>query len=98
MAAPKRNRMKEKHKKTIDSLRATQLLKRLTAFALNEDEKSVNKKYIGDNIKVEMSSAQVTAAGLVIKKVIPDLSAVTLSGDEDNPVAITEIKRTIIDV
>jgi hypothetical protein len=94
MAAPKRNRSKEKHQKTLDAIRATQLLKRLSAFALNKKEKCLNKEYEDPDQKVEMSSAQVTAALGLIKKVVPDLSAVTHSGDDENPVAITAITLT----
>ena len=87
MAAPKTNRAKDKHKKTIDKIRATQLLNRLTQFALNEDDPCNSEP----GAKVEMSAAQVTAAGLVIKKAIPDLSAVTLEAEIEANVAITEI-------
>lgn len=34
----------------------------------------------------EMSATQVSAGLGLLKKVLPDLSAVTVSGDEDNPV------------
>lgn len=36
--------------------------------------------------KVELTSAQVRSAEILLKKSIPDLSAVTLGGDADNPV------------
>lgn len=38
--------------------------------------------------KVEMSPTQVTAALGLLKKCLPDLSNVTVSGDEENPVAV----------
>lgn len=38
----------------------------------------------------EMSPTQVQAATTLLKKVLPDLSAVTLSGDEDNPITTKE--------
>ena len=34
----------------------------------------------------EMSATQVTAGLGLLKKVLPDISQVTLSGDEDNPI------------
>lgn len=40
----------------------------------------------------EMSSTQVTAALGLLKKVMPDLAAVQISGDEDNPLRVTEIR------
>lgn len=90
MAAPKTNRNKEGHKKTIDKIRSTQLLNRLTAFALNEDDTCSPTP----GTKIEMSAAQVTAAGLVIKKAIPDLSSVTMDANVDANVTITEIALT----
>lgn len=74
MAAPKTNRMKERHQPTVDKARATQLVKRLTSFALNENDEA--------DQKVEMTSVQVTAALGVIKKAIPDLSATELSNPD----------------
>jgi hypothetical protein len=35
-----------------------------------------------------MDSSQVTAATRLLNKVLPDLSAVTLGGDPDNPVPV----------
>lgn len=84
MAAPKRNRTKEHHAKTIASIRASQLLNRLTAFALNEKETAVNKDKGEEDQRVVMSAAQVTAALGVVKKAIPDLSATTIDADVRN--------------
>ena len=36
----------------------------------------------------DMSSSQVTAGIALMKKVLPDLSAVEMSGDAENPLAI----------
>jgi hypothetical protein len=36
----------------------------------------------------EMSATQVTAGLGLLKKVLPDLSNVTISGDEENPVSV----------
>lgn len=47
--------------------------------------------------KVEMTSTQVAAANILLKKTIPDLSSVTVSGDEDNPVQILHrIERVVV--
>jgi len=35
----------------------------------------------------EMSATQVTAGLGLLKKALPDLSAITIGGDEDNPIA-----------
>ena len=50
--------------------------------------------------EVEMSPAQVTAALGLLKKALPDLQAVQISGDEENPVVheynlVGEILKTI---
>ncbi len=38
--------------------------------------------------KWEMSATQIQAAGILLKKALPDLAAVTHSGDADNPIVI----------
>lgn len=46
----------------------------------------------------DMSATQVTAALGLLKKALPDMSAVTLTGDEEGgPIKIQEIRRTIVD-
>ncbi len=59
--------------KTKRLIRASQLLNRLNSFA---------------NGEIEMTAAQVQAAKVVIGKEIPDLKAVELSGNQDNPVKL----------
>jgi hypothetical protein len=46
--------------------------------------------------KREMSPSQVTAGLGLLRKVMPDLAATTLSGDLDNPLVITKIERVIV--
>ena len=38
--------------------------------------------------KIELTPAQVRSLEIVLKKVLPDLSAIELSGDEDNPIEV----------
>lgn len=57
-------------------IQTSQLLNRLTDHALG---------------KVELSSTQVRAIEVLLKKSIPDLQAIQLSGDADNPIATTII-------
>lgn len=45
----------------------------------------------------DMSSTQVAAGLGLLKKVLPDLQATTISGDADNPITIEAIKRIIVD-
>jgi hypothetical protein len=40
------------------------------------------------NSEIEMTDSQIKAANLFLKKVIPDLSSVTLGSDPDRPVAM----------
>ena len=63
-------------------IQTSQLVNRLTDHALG---------------KLELSTTQVRAIEVLLKKTIPDLSAVQHSGDENNPVAIKRIERVIID-
>lgn len=52
-------------------IQTSQLINRLTNFI---------------NGEVELTAPQVTAALGLLKKALPDLQAVELTGDEDNPV------------
>jgi hypothetical protein len=44
---------------------------------------------------VEMSATQASVGIALMRKVMPDLTAATISGDDENPVTI--IKRVVID-
>lgn len=66
--------------KTKRLIQASQLINRLNSFALGE---------------IEMSAAQVNAAKIVIGKVIPDLKAIELSGNEDKPIREVKTIRLI---
>ena len=46
---------------------------------------------------IELTSSQVTSAKILLDRTLPVLSQTQLSGDEDNPLAITEITRTVVD-
>lgn len=63
-------------------IQASQLLNRLTDHAFGE---------------VELSQSQIKAIEILLKKSLPDLSAVTIAGDDDNPLRIESIVRKIID-
>jgi len=57
-----------------DAIRTTQLVKRLGAFALSENDEQTGKP-------VEMTPAQVKAAVALLKKTIPDLQSIEGSLD-----------------
>ena len=66
---------------SIDRERATKLANRLDACAMGE---------------VEMTDVQVKAAKILLDKLVPNLTAVQHSGDEESPVAIRKIERVIV--
>jgi hypothetical protein len=62
-----------------------------TSQLINRLENHVFKK--GD--KNDLTGTQLKAIEILIRKTLPDLSTVTLSGDEDSPI-IQEIRQTIV--
>ena len=72
-----------------EAIRTTQLVKRLQFFALAEKDEAGNV--------VEIDPNRLRAIEVLLKKSLPDLSSVELTGDPDNPVTIAEIRRTIVD-
>ena len=65
-------KLRPKHTDEIrNKIRASQLVNRLENHVFG---------------KVEMNSTQVTAALGLLKKCVPDIQAVTHSGDENNPI------------
>lgn len=57
-----------------EKIKTTQLINRLQDHALGE---------------IDLSPTQLRAAEILIKKVVPDTSAVTVSGDQDAPLKTT---------
>jgi hypothetical protein len=67
-------RLRKMHQDDVRAkIQTSQLLNRLADHALNG---------------VELSATQVRSIEVLLKKVLPDLQAVELSGDEDNPVEV----------
>jgi hypothetical protein len=66
---------------TRDKIQTSQLINRLSDHALG---------------KVEMLPSAVRAAEVLLRKTIPDVSAITLSGDPDAPL-INEIRMVPVD-
>lgn len=64
-----------------ERIRSSQLVNRLINFASGKNDPATKKP-------IEMSPAQVTAALGLLKKALPDLSAMELSGEVDNRVHI----------
>lgn len=63
-------------------IQTTQLINRLQNHALGE---------------IEMSATQVRAVEVLLKKSVPDISNITLQGDDDNPIkVVSRIERVIV--
>lgn len=68
-------RLNPRHSDMVrDKIRASQLVNRLEDHVLGE---------------AELSATQVTAALGLLRKCVPDLSAQTVGGDEDNPIKLS---------
>ena len=67
---------------TRSAIQTSQLVNRLQDFALGKID--------------EIEAPRLKAIEILLRKTLPDLSSVTLSGDPDNPV-IHRIERTIVD-
>lgn len=87
MAARLNTRQQEQSRAAIQT---TQLVKRLQCFALGEPDDAGNV--------VELDAGRLKAIEVLLRKSLPDLSSVELSGDPENPVAITRIEIVAPDV
>lgn len=66
---------------TRAAIQTTQLVKRLQHFALGEKD--------DQDAVVEIDAGRLKAIEILLRKSLPDLSSVTLSGDADNPIEIS---------
>ena len=67
-------RLNRRHQEMVrDKIQASQLINRLENHALGE---------------LELSQTQIKAIEILLRKTLPDLSAVEHSGDDENPVAM----------
>ena len=80
MAATKAKPTKLQQDQTRAAIKTTQLVKRLQAFALGENEA---KAPAGEDPKpVEIDAGRLKAIEILLRKSLPDLSAVTLANPE----------------
>ena len=56
----------------------------------------VQKYAMGELSDDEVSSNRLNAIKLLLAKSLPDLQSIEITGDADNPLAISEITRTIV--
>ena len=78
-------RIRKTHQDEVRAkIQASQLINVLQNHALNDDG-------------VEFSTTRLKAIEILLRKSIPDLSSVTVGGDEDNPLhVINKIERAIV--
>lgn len=89
MAARKNKGTKDSpwDEKTRSKIQTSMLLNRLLNHCLTkEDDKDYKQKY--------MQQSQVNAALGLMKKVLPDLTALQLSGDQESPFLIKDISSS----
>jgi hypothetical protein len=67
---------------TRSAIQTTQLVKRLQDYALGEI--------------AEIETGRLKAIEILLRKTLPDLSAVTLSGDDESPINVAIIERRIV--
>lgn len=68
--------------KVRDRIQTSQIINRLSNHMLGE---------------VEMTATQIKAAEILLRKSLPDLTAVALTGENGGPVQIGVIERRIVD-
>ena len=87
-------RLNGAHAKDIrDKIKTTQLINRLQAFALGEAAPNSTDK---EDAKLELDSNRMKAIEILLRKSLPDLSSVTLSGDDEGGPIRHIIERRIV--
>lgn len=88
MAATKTVPTKLQQEQTRAAIKTTQLVKRLQNFALGLPEANATDP---DAPPVELDNAKLKAIEILLRKSLPDLSAITIGGDPDNPIKTEEV-------
>ena len=70
----------QQDERSRSAIKTTQLVKRLNLFALNELDDAGNV--------VELDAARLRAIEILLRKTLPDLSNIQVSGDADNPLEV----------
>lgn len=73
---------------TRAAIQTTQLVKRLQHFALGERD--------DQDAVIEIDAGRLKAIEILLRKSLPDLSSVTLTGDAENPIMVQRIERTVV--
>jgi hypothetical protein len=76
-------RLRKLHQEDVRAkIKTSQLLNRLENHAFG---------------KLELTGTQIKAIEVLVRKTLPDLSAVQVSGDADNPLMIQRMERLVVD-
>jgi hypothetical protein len=79
-------RMRKSHQDEVRAkIQVSNLLTRVNAYAM------------GDLTDEDISPNRLNAIKLLLSKALPDLSSIEVTGDPDSPLAVMEVKRTIVD-
>ena len=89
MAATKTKPTKLQQDQTRAAIKTTQPVKRLQAFALGESEVTPNGD--GECKPIEIDPGRLRAIEILLRKSLPDLSAVTLTGEDGGPIKTEEV-------
>jgi hypothetical protein len=87
MAATKRTPTLLQQEQTRAAIQTTQLVKRLQCYALGQPEPNAPD----GSPPAEIDSGRLKAIEILLRKSLPDLAAVTVSGDPDNPIKTEEV-------
>ena len=83
MAATKGKLTKSQQDQVRSAIQTTQLVKRLQCYALDQKDDAGNI--------VDLDSGRLRSIEVLLKKTLPDLSAVTIAGDPENPLKTEEV-------
>lgn len=92
MAAPKTKPTKLQQDQIRSAIQATQLVKRLQNYALGLPEANASDE---NAPPVELDARKLKAIEILLRKSLPDLQSVTISGDADKPV-VHVVERRIV--
>lgn len=68
---------------TRAAIQTSQLINRLQNYALAENE-------------VDIDTGRLKAIEILLRKSLPDLQAITIGGDDENPLTVAIIERRIV--
>ena len=84
--AATRGLSKEQQERARAAIQTTQLVKRLNMYALGQTDPAAKAKDGDDAKPVEIDANRLRAIDILLRKSLPDLSAITLAGDAENPI------------